>query len=377
MQSRGFPLEDDMFSHGERSHGCGHAPRSTLQGTRSTSADFITKGYERSNITVRTHALVDKVIIDQDAGFELRATGVQVVNSDGSKETFTVKKEVIVSGGSLCSPNILNRSGIGHAGELSSLGIKPLVDLPGTGKNLMDHMVVFMFYETDKGHTNDHHVHHTNGIQSSKDLWEKSRTGFLASYPSGSFAFARLDNRLADSALWSVAQKAPGRDPMGLTPRQPNVEFWNTEAYGGPHFMDNPADNQYSFGMVAELFGPQSRGTVSLRSASPVDKPVVQMGYLSNPLDVEVLAEACRLSNEIIMEGESTKDIVRGSWPPGLAHHTYTSRAEWANYVRENATTCKSSSLSCVFLLSLMLHRFSLCWNMQDGQTRRSSICGR
>ena len=79
----------------------------------------------------------------------------------------------------------------------------------------------------------------------------------------------------------------------------------------------------------------------SLLSSSPLDEPEVDCGYLMDPLDVEVLAEACHFGNEIIMQGKGTRDIVKGSWPPELTHHKFTSREEWVPYVKENATTCK------------------------------------
>lgn len=129
-----------MFSTGETPHGCGHAPRTVHQGLRTTSADFITKGYHRENITIMVNATVDKVIIKTVNG-KLKATGVAVVGIDGTKSEVFAKNEVIISGGAYCSPNILNRSGIGAKDELEKLGIETLVDLQGVGKNLMDHLV--------------------------------------------------------------------------------------------------------------------------------------------------------------------------------------------------------------------------------------------
>lgn len=86
------------------------------------------------------NATVDKVIIEKE-NEKLRATGVAIVGNDGTKNEVFAKKEVIVSGGAYCSPTILNRSGIGAKEELERFGIETLVDLPGVGKNLMDHLV--------------------------------------------------------------------------------------------------------------------------------------------------------------------------------------------------------------------------------------------
>lgn len=130
---------------------------------------------------------------------------------------------------------------------------------------------------------------------------------------------------------------------MGLTPSQPNIEFFNTECYGGPkQYTDYPdGETTHSFSLIAELFAPKSRGRVTLKSRDPRDNPVVDHNYLSEELDVVVLSEACRFANEIIMQGKGTKDIVEGSWPKKLTHHTYTKREDWVNFVRENATTCE------------------------------------
>ncbi|UNI23220.1 hypothetical protein JDV02_009052 [Purpureocillium takamizusanense] len=353
MQSKGLALDPDMFSHGENPHGCGHAPRTITNGLRTTSADFISNKFKRDNVTVLTGAYVDKVLIERDAGGQLRAVGVRAVLADGSVFEGKAAKEVVVSGGAYCSPNILNRSGIGAKDELDKHGIATLVDLPAVGKNLMDHLIVFIFYETDKpGQTTDHLIYHgTPGDAFNKayQQWKDEKRGFLSTFPFGAFAFARLDERLADSQLWTSAPREPGRDPMGLTPGQPNIEFFTTECYGGPKQYDRfPGDGQYAFSIIAELFGPRSRGTVALRSAEATAKPVVDCGYLTDPLDVEVLAEACRFGNEIITEGAGTKDLVKGSWPPeATAHHQFKTREDWVPFVKEHATTCYHAAGTC------------------------------
>jgi choline dehydrogenase-like flavoprotein len=343
MISKGLPLDHDMFSHGERSHGCGHVPRSTYKGYRSTAADFITKKSSNNNITVLTEMCVDKVLLEQDTSGKLRATGIRVARSDGTKAAFFATKEVVISAGTYCTPNILNRSGIGAQKDLMALGIDTIVDIPAVGQNLMDHLIVFMFYETEcPGLTTDHLIHHGDGFATSYQKWKDTKSGFLASFPSGVFAFARLDERLQDSPLWREAKRQPGRDPMGLGPGQPHIEIWNTECYDGPRQFDCfPAKDQHIFGIIVELFAPQSRGTVTLKSNDPLDLPKVDCGYLTNSLDVEVLAEACCFANEIVMKGEGTKDIIKGTWPPQQQHHLYTTREQWIPYVKKNATTCK------------------------------------
>lgn len=200
-----------------------------------------------------------------------------------------------------------------------------------------------MFYETEKeGLTNDHHVYHGDNFAKTYQQWKEHKTGFLSTFPFGAFAFARLDDRLADSPLWTNAPREPGRDPMGLTPKQPNIEFFTTECYGGPKQYNRfPVDNKHAFSMIAELFAPKSRGSVTLKSKDPLENPIVDCNYLADELDLLVLTEACRFGNEIVMEGAGTKDIVKGSWPPESNHHTFKTREDWIPYVKEHATTCK------------------------------------
>ncbi|KAJ6033305.1 Glucose-methanol-choline oxidoreductase [Penicillium canescens] len=346
--SQGMPLHDDMFSSGDVAQGCGHVPRTVYQGLRTTGADFVTNKNHRGNITIKTDTTVDKIIFSKQAN-ATRASGVATLTSDGTSRIYHARKEIIISGGAYCSPSILLRSGIGPKAELAQHNIPCTVNLPGVGKNLMDHLIVFMFYETEKeGLTNDHHVYHDSNFDKTYEEWKTQKSGFLSTFPFGSFAFARLDERLKDEPLWKNASRQPGRDPMGLTPSQPNIEFFSTECYGGPKQYDQfPINYQHAFSMIAELFAPKSRGSVTLKSADALENPIVDCNYLADPLDLLILSEACRFGNEVVMKGAGTKDIVKGSWPPNLNHHSYTTREEWVPYVKEHATTCYHAAGTC------------------------------
>lgn len=140
MIEHGLPYHADMFSTGETPQGCGDVPRTVYQGIRTTAADFITKGYKRENITIKTEVTVDKILFSKEAG-ELTASGVATISKNGKRTEYQARKEVIVSGGAYCSPAILMRSGLGPKEHLEKHGIECLVDLPGVGKNLMDHVV--------------------------------------------------------------------------------------------------------------------------------------------------------------------------------------------------------------------------------------------
>ena len=339
MEDQGLPLDHDMFSTGSRAHGCGHAPRTVHKGLRSTGADFVTDENHRANIEIVVDTLVDKVNFDGD-----RAVSVDIVSKDGKKSTVKAKKEIVISGGAYCTPGILMRSGIGPKDDLASLGIDCKVDSPGVGKNLLDHLIVFVFYECNKdGLTNDHLVYHGNAAMEAYMLYKEKKTGILSTFPFGAFAFARLDDRLKDEPLWIEAQKnaAPGRDPMGLTSSQPHIEFFTTELYGGPKQYDQyPIDKKSAFAMITELFSPRSKGTVTIPSKDPLENPIVDCNYLAHELDLLVMTEGVRFGNEIVTRGAATKDLVQGSWPADLTHHSFTKREEWIPHVKQHATTC-------------------------------------
>lgn len=141
FETQGLAKQDDMFSSGNNPHGCGHAPRTVHQGMRSTAADFLRKS--NANLAILTQTMVDKVVLTREGGGYIRASAVRIVDKAGNARTIEAKREVIVSAGAYCTPAILLRSGIGAAGELEKVGIECKVDLPGVGKNLLDHLVIF------------------------------------------------------------------------------------------------------------------------------------------------------------------------------------------------------------------------------------------
>jgi choline dehydrogenase-like flavoprotein len=118
-------------------------------------------------------------------------------------------------------PPILLRSGIGPKAELEKHGIPVVLDSPGVGKNLQDHLLVYQNYEvSEPGLTTDHQIWHEGGMAASMGQYAKDQTGFLANFFYNPLAYARLDSRLEDSELWRNADRKPGRDPMGLDPAQ-------------------------------------------------------------------------------------------------------------------------------------------------------------
>ena len=199
------------------------------------------------------------------------------------------------------------------------------------------------FYEvSESGLTTDDLVWRDGAVEKSLAQYQKDHTGFFSQFPFGTYAFARLDDRLSDSDAWHRTQQNEACDPMGLTMQQPHVEIWNTECFGPKAYEGGvPSNGKHAFAMIITLFGGQSRGEVTLKSDDAKDNPIVDHKHLSDPRDLLVLAEGSRLANEIVMEGSGTRNVIAGSWPAHLTHHTHKYRTEWEAHVRANANTCE------------------------------------
>jgi choline dehydrogenase-like flavoprotein len=130
-----------MFTTGETANGCGHAVRTIYKGLRTTSVDYLGKEKDHPILDILTDHYVDHVILQSDSSSQLRAIGVKIRDTSGKTKEITARKEVILTAGAYGSPAILLRSGVGPKDELNELGIQSKRDLPGVGKNLMDHLV--------------------------------------------------------------------------------------------------------------------------------------------------------------------------------------------------------------------------------------------
>ncbi|PUU83512.1 hypothetical protein B9Z19DRAFT_1098635 [Tuber borchii] len=259
--SKGILLDPDMFSIGDNPHGCGHVVRTTYQG-------------------------------------ESRH-GMEVIDSDGKKHTFTIRRKVIASRGSYCSLAILLRSRVGLRQNLKAVG-----------KNLMDHLVRNAIYALTRP------TNYTPGaLEASYKFWKEHKKGPLSTFPFSAIAYARLE-KLRPASAW--------RDPMGLTSKKPNVEFL-TECYDGlKQLADFPHNGKSCFSIASELANPRAN-------------PIVERNYLSDALDLEVLAEVWRLGKEIVMEGSHTRDAISGSWPVSAARHSLLTRDDWKTFMGKTA----------------------------------------
>jgi choline dehydrogenase-like flavoprotein len=107
----------------------------------------------------------------------------------------------------------------------------------------------------------------------------------------------------------------------------------------------NPVNGEGVITLILFLCGSQARGTVQLSSNDPTSKPVIDHAYLDNDLDVAVLAEGCRLGNQILTKGRGTKDLIVGAWPKTVFHPNDING--WKEHVRTFAGTCYHPAGTC------------------------------
>lgn len=233
----------------------------------STASAYLTPARSRPNLTIVTQALADRVLIEDG-----RAAGVLALVSGQPREFLA--REVIISAGTMRSPGILMRSGIGPPGHLQALGIPVIADLP-VGQNLHDHNGVSTSRFVDMPTYNSPFGPWTIG----KNLvrWLLRKDGPMSSAAVHVMAGLKSDHSL-DEADLSVSMLALALDVSS----------------GVPQMAKRPGITLGSNNMR-----PRSRGEIRLRSSDPRDKPIIDHRLLSDESDLERLVVLLRFFDEV------------------------------------------------------------------------------
>ncbi|MFY0642524.1 MAG: choline dehydrogenase [Bermanella sp.] len=256
--------------NGRQQEGFGPMHMTVKNGVRwSTSNAYLRPAMKRDNLTVMTHALVHKVLLENK-----RAIGVRV-EQKGRVQDIIAKQEVILSAGSIGSPHILQLSGIGAPDVLNKAGIKVEHELAGVGENLQDHLEFYFQFKCKQPIT----------LNSKLGLWDKFLIG----------------------ARWIFTRKGLGAtnhfESCGFIRSKAGVE-WPDLQY---HFL--PAAMRYDGKVAFDGHGfqvhighnkPKSRGRVHVRTSNPHDHPSIQFNYLQEEADREGFRDCVKLTREII-----------------------------------------------------------------------------
>jgi choline dehydrogenase len=287
-QQAGLPYNPD-FNSGSQA-GCGLYQITARGGRRSSAATaFIKPARKRSNLDVRTGAIVTRIIVEKG-----RAIGVEYV-SGGRTFVVHADREVILSAGAIATPKLMMLSGIGPADALRRLGIEIVADLPGVGQNLQDHVEVSLIYQLDGPNSYDKY----------KKLHWKAAAGLNYLLFGGGPASSNL---IEGGAFWW------GNKDEAV----PDVQFFMVVGAGIEEGVDAvPGGNGCTINLGQ--IRPRSRGEVGLVSADPRDNPRVAPRYFSDPYDLDAVTEGTLAALDIMEKPAIARFVANRQVPPPAA----------------------------------------------------------
>ncbi|MBA9007702.1 GMC family oxidoreductase [Thermomonospora cellulosilytica] len=303
----GLPANNDF--NGAEMDGVGHYQVTQRRGRRWSAADaYLRPAMDRPNLTVRTDALVTGVVIENG-----RAVGVRY-ELHGEQVEARAEAEVVLSGGAINSPQLLMLSGVGPADRLREHGIDVLVDLPGVGEGLQDHLIAPALWATPN----------------TKAIWETSGGRYFAMW--AALGRGPLASNIAEAGGFT-------RTVDGLP--APDLQY---------HVLPTPYVNQgltdvaqRQFTVFVTAVAIASRGRITLRSASPHAKPLIDPAYMTEKADVDIMVAGLRQARQIAATGPLAR-MVQGERSPGEQVDGDEELREW---VRREAVTVYHPTSTC------------------------------
>jgi choline dehydrogenase len=297
----GVKVLDDY--NAEEQEGVARMQQNAANGLRYSASRGYIHNLDVPSLELQSEVMVTKVVIENG-----RAVGVAVVDKDGSTRIVRAAKEVILCAGFVGSAQLLMLSGVGHADHLAANGITAVADL-AVGDNLHDHMFHALTFHVTSSTMKGNALFFAKGI--AKELVRPGKT-FLANSVFESVAFLRT----------SQATDVPDLQ-LHLLP-------WSYVSPNQDEPVRHNVDPRTSLTVLATLIYPKSRGTLRLASGDPMQAPLIDFRYLSEPSDLEVLAEGSEMVREI-MGGAAFGGSVKEEIHPGLQHKGPDLRREILN----------------------------------------------
>ena len=285
----GIPNNPDC--NGETQEGVGYFQQTSFKGFRRSSyRSFLNKKIRnRKNLTIITNTQVSKVLFKNK-----KAIGVQCIGSNTNKDrNIYANSEVIISAGSISSPQILQLSGIGDEEHLKRLGINVIHNNPAVGKNLQDHLQVRMVFKTNTRTLNDE----------LNTWWKKALIGLQY------MLFRTGPLTLSASQVYAFTNTS-------LDGSRPNIQF-----HMQPLSADKPGDGVHPFSaftMSICNLRPESRGEVKINSSDPTQLPKIIPNYLSTDSDKKIAIDSIKVARKIA-DAESLKKYIQEEYVPGPA----------------------------------------------------------
>ncbi len=329
VQEAGQVLTDDV--NGYRQEGFAQFDRNILRGRRISAARaYLHPVMGRRNLKIRTNTLVTMIHFDRH-----RAMGVEIERRGGGTETIRAG-EIILAGGAINSPQLLQLSGVGNAGDLNALGIPVVADVPGVGENLQDHLEVYVQYRSKE----------PVSMQPSLEKWRRPWIGFQ----------------------WLFHRSGPGAtnhfEGGGFARSNEDVVYPNLMF----HFL--PLAIRYDGSVPTSGHGYQvhvgpmysdARGSVKITTSDPSVHPALRFNYLSTDQDRREWIEAIRAARNLL--GQPAMDRFNGGEvSPGPSVETDAEILGWVARDGETAlhpsctTRMGIDALSVVDPLTMRVH---------------------
>ncbi|MBT2135660.1 GMC family oxidoreductase N-terminal domain-containing protein [Croceibacterium sp. LX-88] len=272
VANAGLPVTEDIHAGAEEGASLVELTIDEKGRRASTYEAYLKPAMARPNLAVVTHALTRKVVVEDG-----RATGVEY-EVDGEVRVAKAAREVILSGGSYNSPQLLMLSGIGPAEHLAEMGIPLVHNLPGVGRNLSEHPRVPLEFAANGPITFVNQLRFDRAARAVAQ-WYLFGTGPFARQLNSANPMLRTDPRLAqpDIQLFS--------NPVKLS-----AHLWF------PGFVKSP---EHAFSADVILLHPQARGWVSLKSADPHELPAIRLNLFDNEADFVTARAGLRLARKI------------------------------------------------------------------------------
>ena len=266
-QAAGIPFSQDL--NAEQNDGVGWVPVSQRRGRRfSVVHGYLRPALRRPNLTVVTNALVTRVLVENG-----RAVGIAYRLDDDEEEQALAEREVVLCGGAIGTPHLLQLSGIGPREPLEHAGVEIVHELPGVGANLLDHLANGLLVRTQGVET-------LASAESLRNLvrWAVRGRGPLTSNVAEAAAFVRTRPDLAT----------------------PDLELIFAPVLFEEEGLKRPTEHGLTLAVV--LLQPRSVGTVTARSPDPLEPPAIDPRYLTDPSgqDVRTLIHGLRLARRVL-----------------------------------------------------------------------------
>ncbi len=313
----GYPRTDDF--NGAQQEGFGRFDFTTANGRRkSTAVAFLQEARRRENLRIVTRATVTGIEI---AGGRAIAVEAEI---GGRRKRFPATREVILCAGVVGSPHILMLSGIGPAAHLKDVGVTPMLDLPGVGQNLQDHMQVPILHACAKPITLHQQIRIDRAVRAMVQALVL-RSGPFAHFPVQGGAFTRsLPHLDVPDTQWHFG--------IALGVRRARFPFERR----GPLDRDG-------YLLAPCLLRPESRGEVKLASPEHAKKPILKGSYLSEEADLAFFLRTLRQGRNIASQ-PAFIPYSSGELMPGP---TVKTDDELTDYIRSHAATCHHQVGTC------------------------------